>query len=457
MAQGIDEMNKSEPIVSVAGLRGIVGESFTPEIILPYVAAFADLIKTKIVVVGGDSRPSRSWAQPCVEAALRARGVNVISVGLAPTPTVGMLVREFGAGGGICITASHNPIEWNGLKFFHEGGGFLTPSHHEKLHALMEKPASYKGSLPVGTYEKNADAEAIHLSRIVAHLPPKPAKGRRKLRVVIDCCNAAASTLAPLIGMTYGCTPEIIFNNPGRPFPRGAEPLPENIKVLCREVKRCQADFGVAIDPDADRLAIVDENGIPLGEERTLVLCADAYLNMIPNKTPLVANLSSSMALDHLAKKHGIGIFRSKIGEAHVTAMMEKHKSIIGGEGNGGVIIPAIHGGRDAATAFALLILGMQSTRKKISEWNKVVPNFIMVKTKVDLGSLSVADTLKHAREAMKHAVSVDDTDGLKFLFPDAFVHIRPSGTEPILRIFVEAPDKARAKQLIKEIQAIFK
>ncbi|MGF1573472.1 MAG: hypothetical protein ACFCU1_10430 [Sumerlaeia bacterium] len=449
-------MQSNQPIVSVAGLRGIVGQSFTAEIIVPYICAFADLIKTKVVVVGGDSRPSREWAQPCVEAALRSRGVKVISVGLAPTPTIGMLVREFNAGGGICITASHNPIEWNGLKFFHEEGGFLTPKHHEKLHALMEKPAAYKGSLQVGEYEKNADAEKIHLAKLVAHLPPKPAKGRRKLRVVVDCCNAASSTLAPLIGMEYGCTPEVIFNNPGRPFPRGAEPLPENIKVLCREVKRCNADFGVAIDPDADRLAVVDENGVPLGEERTLVLCADAYLNIVGKKSPLVANLSSSMAMDHLAKKHGVELFRSKIGEAHVTAMMEEHHSIVGGEGNGGVIIPAIHPGRDAATAFALLILGMQSTRKKISEWNTLVPQFIMVKTKVELGNLSVSETLKRAKEALKHADYIDETDGLKFLFPDSFLHIRPSGTEPILRIFVEATDKQKAKQLIKEIQAIF-
>jgi phosphomannomutase len=448
---------KSEPIVSVAGLRGIVGESFTPEIILPYVAGFADFLENKTVVVGGDSRPSRSWAQPCVESALRARGVNVISVGLAPTPTIGILVRELKAGGGVCITASHNPIQWNGLKFFHDQGGFLTEQHHKKLHALMEKPAAYKGGLPVGTVERCTTAEQIHLRQITNHLPPKAAKGRRKLKIVIDCCNAAASTLAPLIAAEYGALAEVMFNNPGRPFPRGAEPLPENLKVLSSEVKRCQADFGVAIDPDADRLAIVDETGKPIGEERTLVLCGDAYLALTGQKSPLVVNLSSSMAMDHLAKKHGLPLYRSKIGEAHVTAMMTKHGSILGGEGNGGVIIPAIHPGRDAATALALLILGMQSSRKTLSQWNATIPDFLMVKTKVELGSVSVEETLKQARQVFSKALEVNDLDGLKFVFEDSFVHIRPSNTEPILRIFVEAPDKAKAKLLLKQLPGMFK
>jgi len=444
-----------KPIVSVAGLRGIADETFTPEIILPYIVAFADSLTKKKVVVGGDSRPSREWAQPCVESALRARGVDVISVGLVPTPTIGILVREYNAGGGIAITASHNPIEWNGLKFFNKEGVFLNPKQHEKLQELIKSPSKAKSVTRVGKFEKVSDAFRIHLDKLLTALPPKT-KGKRKLRVVIDCCNSSSSMLAPILAAKYGVTPEIIFNNPGRPFPRGAEPLPENIKMLGREVKRCKADFGVAIDPDADRLAIVDETGRAIGEERTLVLCTDAYFKLKGKTSDLVVNLSTSQAMDDLAERHGVNVYRTPIGEAHVHAEMKKREATIGGEGNGGVIVPEIHPGRDAATALALIILEMQGRRSPLSKWNQSVPDYIMVKTKIEVGRLSFKQTIKRAKNLFKkNAIAFDETDGLKTIYENSFIHIRPSSTEPIIRIFVEAPDKLTAKQLLKETQAI--
>ena len=436
------------PIVSVAGLRGIVGMSFTPEIILPYIAAFADLVKPRRVVVGGDSRPSRAWAQPVVESILRARGVEVISIGLVPTPTLGMAVRRYRAGGGIAITASHNPIEWNGLKFFHEKGEFLTPKHHERLHELMNKPAAPKGTGKLGAWREEIDMAQFHLDQLLKALPE--IKRRRKLRIVIDCCNGAGSILAPMVATALGAQVEAIFDDPGRTFPRGAEPLPKNLGVLSREVKRTGADLGAAIDPDADRIAFVDETGRPIGEERTLILAADSYLSLTGEKTKLVANLSTSMGLDRLAEKYGTTLVRTKIGEAHVLAGIRAARAKIGGEGNGGVILPAIHPGRDAATALALILLGLHARNVSLSKWNEVVPDYELVKGKVELGGLSVAETLKRAKDEFSDAVTVDETDGVKFVWEEAWVHLRPSGTEPILRIFVEARTKADARKLVK-------
>lgn len=445
-----------EPIVSVAGLRGIVGKSFTPEIIVPYIAAFADMLTRKRVVVGGDSRPSREWAQPVVESVLRARGVEVISIGLAPTPTVGMMVRHFKAGGGIAITASHNPSEWNGLKFFHSKGEFLTPQHHHRLVELMKHPKTSKKAARVGKYTASNEAIEAHLETLLALLGPLLPARKRKLRIVLDCCNGAGSILAPLVATAFKSTAEIIFNNPGRTFPRGAEPLPENLKALTREVKLVGADFGAALDPDADRLALVDETGRPIGEERTLLLAADAYLAATGEKTPLAVNLSTSQAIDVLAQKYGTTVTRTKIGEAHVLAGMKRVGATIGGEGNGGVILPAVHPGRDAATALALILIGLHVRRTKtLSAWNAEFPDFVMVKTKVALGSIPLRRTIQRAKSIFRDAVKVDETDGVKFVFADSFLHLRPSGTEPIIRIFVEAPDKLTAAQLLKQLNAV--
>jgi phosphomannomutase len=444
-----------QPIVSVAGLRGIVGKTFTPEIIVPYVAAFADMLARKRVVVGGDSRPSREWAQPVVESVLRARGVEVISIGLAPTPTVGMMVRHFKAGGGIAITASHNPIEWNGLKFFHSKGEFLTPQHHHQLVELMKHPKTPKKAAAVGKHQTVSEADDIHLATLLGVLGPLMPAKKRKLRVVLDCCNGAGSKLAPLVATAFKSTAEIIFSNPGRTFPRGAEPLPENLKALSREVKLVGADFGAALDPDADRLALVDEKGRPIGEERTLLLGADAYLSATGEKTPLAVNLSTSQAIDHLARKYGTTVTRTRIGEAHVLAGMKRVGATIGGEGNGGVILPAVHPGRDAATALALILLGLHARRNRtLSAWNAEFPDFFMVKGKVALGSIPLKKTIQRAKSIFREA-EVDETDGVKFIFKDSFLHLRPSGTEPIIRMFVEAPDKLTATHLLKHLNAV--
>lgn len=446
-----------QPIVSVAGLRGIVGQSFTAEIITPYVAAFADMVAKKRVVVGGDSRASREWAQPVVESVLRARGVDVISIGLAPTPTVGMMVREFAAGGGIAITASHNPGEWNGLKFFQPNGQFLSPRQNEHLAKLIKQPPAPKKALRVGRHEVVSDAVQRHLAKLQKVLGKYAGAGGRRVRIVLDCCNGAGSILAPMVAVEFGAKPEVIFDNPGRPFPRVPEPLPENLRMLCRSVKSTGADFGAALDPDADRLALVDNTGRAIGEERTLLLAADAYLSLTGKKSAIGVNLSTSQAIDALAARYKSKVIRTKIGEAHVLAGMEKARAMIGGEGNGGVILPAVHPGRDAATALALILLGLKHRKGTLADWNAKFPDYIMYKTKVHIGSVPLKKTLARARQMFKEALAVDESDGIKFQFEDSFLHMRPSGTEPILRIFVEAPDKATVKQLLARAQAVLK
>ena len=447
----------SQPIVSISGLRGIVGESFTAEIIVPYVASFAQLIGGRRVVVGGDSRPSRQWAQPVVEAVLRARGLDVISIGLAPTPTVGMAVREHKAAGGIAITASHNPSEWNGLKFFNKRGEFLGEKEGAALKDGLSKPATLRGKLRIGSLVADHDMIQRHIEHILELIAPHRPKKPRRLRVVLDLCNGAGSEIGPRLASALGLTPEVIFANPGRTFPHAPEPLPKNITALAREVRRCKADFGAAFDPDADRLALVDEHGVPLGEERTLLLAADAYLRATGDKSPIVANLSSSMALDHLAAAHGVALHRTRIGEAHVLAGMRKHGAAIGGEGNGGVILPAVHPGRDCATALALITLGLQARSRPLSRWNASYPDFAMIKTSAPTGSVSMKRFVRRARGVFGDAAACDETDGIKFIWADRWLHLRPSNTEPILRVFAEAADATGASELLARTQALLK
>lgn len=444
----------SEPIVSVSGLRGIVGDSFTPDVLVAYVAAYADLLKKKKVVVGGDSRPSRSWAQPVVESVLRARGVEVISIGLAPTPTIGMMTRLLKAGGAIAITASHNPIEWNGLKFFQASGEFLTAEMAEELKRRVARPTgvSVKG---VGARTPFDEAFTLHLNQLTKALPPL--KSPRAVKVVLDCCNATASLLGPRVVATYGGQQHSIFVNPLAKFPRGAEPLPQNLKALRREVKIAGADFGAAFDPDADRLALVDEQGRAIGEERTLVLALDAYFELTGKKTNVAVNLSTSMAVDALAAKRGFRVFRSKIGEAHVLAAIRANRCAIGGEGNGGVIWPAVHPGRDAATAVALVLQGLQRRGGTLSEWNATIPDYQMVKGKIEAPRAELPKLLKAVRREFADAHSVDELDGMKFLFADSWIQLRASNTEPIVRVFAEGRERGEALRLVGRVEKLLK
>ncbi len=432
-------------VVSVAGVRGIVGESLTPEVVARYVTAYAGTLKGGDVLVAGDSRASRAWIAPIVAGALSAAGLRPFLADLLPTPTVGLVVRTFGMAGGIAITASHNPVEYNGLKFFTSAGIFQGPAEHERMKSLLGAGFRARDSYEsVWTLDPGKLLEA-HMEAMAEVL--EPFEGRT--RVVIDCCNGAGAVLAPLAARSYGAAPTTIHERTTVPFERGAEPLPENLKALCREVVARKAAVGFALDPDGDRLALVDETGRAIGEERTLVLAADAWLRL-KGRTPLVANLSSSRALEDVASAHRTVVHRSKVGEAHVVAMMKAKRAAVGGEGNGGIIVPAIHPGRDAATGIALILTGLRrSGFTNLSEWNASIPDYAIVKGSTKIMGIETARIFSAIQRACRGA-QFDLRDGLKATWPDRWLHVRASGTEPILRMFAEAPSRRLARDLIR-------
>jgi phosphomannomutase len=444
-------------IVSISGIRGIAGQSFTPTSIVPYIDAFARMIKGKRVVVGYDARPSHKWVLPVVEGVLRSHGIDVLIVGLAATPTIGLLTRKLKMAGGIAITASHNPIEYNGLKFFHAGGEFITAEMLAQLKDLLANPEKDR---PVGTvigkravYQEASDR---HLEAILEVLPPpERQRASRRPTVIIDCCNSAGVELAPDVADAYGALFQLIFADTSKnDFPRGAEPIEKNLSVLRKAVVKEGADIGFAIDPDADRLAVIDEKGNAIGEERTLLLAADAFFLITKKKSPIVVNLSTSLAIEEMAKRHGVKVYRTAIGEANVLAGIREHRALVGGEGNGGVILPKVQPGRDAATAIALILSGLQQRGGTISEWNESFPSFAMRKESVPLANLPVASALARVKKAFAKE-NVDTTDGVKITWADRWLHIRPSNTEPIVRLFSEAPTDEAAAELIEKGRAL--
>ncbi len=440
----------SKLMISVAGIRGIVGETLLAEEFLRYTLAYAATRKAGRVVVGGDTRISRHMLRHLVFGALESSGLEVIDLGVCPTPTVGLMVREMEAAGGIAITASHNPSQWNALKFFTANGTFLTPPEFKRVMAAFEqnkfKRAPYD---KLGRVLQHPDPIGPHLKRIEDVIDMRAIR-KRRLKVVIDCCNGAANAIMPRLAKMMQVEPEFIYTDTSIPFERAAEPLPENIGSLCRAVQALGSDVGFAIDPDADRLALVDETGRAIGEERTLTIAANHYLARA--KTPLVANLSTTRALDDVAARHGVKIHRTPIGEAHVVDKMMKVKSAIGGEGNGGVIFPAVHPGRDAATGVALICEALAQSKKSLSQLNADIPDYIIVKSKIPLGNHAVDKMLPRIEKAMPKPVERSTADGLKLIYGNGWVHIRPSGTEPIIRIFAEAPSEAIAQEWIEQL-----
>lgn len=442
-------------LVSISGIRGIAGVSLDPMTVTRYTAAFARLVGEKRVVLGHDARPSARWILPLVEGVLRAHGLDVVFVGMMPTPTVGLLTRKLKAAGGIAVTASHNPIEYNGLKFFHSAGEFITHEMLAKLKSLVDAPAPAEAPA-VGKKAILPNPAEIHLQTLLAALPP-PARtrGTRKPRVIIDCCNSCGAEIAPQVADAYGAQVQLMNSDTSKyRFPRGPEPTPANISALRAAVIREGADLGFAIDPDADRLALVDEKGVAIGEERTLLLAADAYLSRAKRKTPLVVNLSTSMVIDELARRHKVALYRTAIGEANVMAGMRAHKARLGGEGNGGVILPAVQPGRDAATAIALVLIGLQERGISLGEWNDQFPQFAMVKESFPLTRVTAAQALAQVRKAFR-GKKMDETDGLKVVMADRWLHVRPSNTEPIVRLFAEAPTEADAAELVGSVTAL--
>ncbi len=439
-------------MVSVSGIRGRVGAALTPEVMATYAAAFGAWASTtgvRTVVVGRDSRVSGPMFTRVVHAALQSVGCTVIDVGMAPTPTIQLAVEHHHAAGGLAITASHNPIEWNALKFIGPSGLFLSAAQGEDMRALLER------GIPRATWDKLgaiiADADAVdrHIAQVLA-LPYLDVEAirARQFRVALDCCHGAGGVIMPQLLSELGCEVFAINDQTDGRFHRPPEPVAENLGELEALVRATQADVGFATDPDVDRLALVGEHGHALGEDYTLALAAMTVLKHRPG--PVVTNLSTSKVVEDVARDAGVPFHFAKVGEVNVALSMRDVGATIGGEGNGGVILPDMHLGRDAPVGAALVLQLLTEEARPLSEIVAGRKRYVIVKDKLDRPAASL-DTVYAALRAEFPEATADMQDGLRLDWPDRWVHLRPSGTEPIVRVIAEGPSAADARALIAQ------
>ena len=438
-------------MVSVSGVRGLVGIDLTPEVVARWAAAFGTWARNgrAPIVVGRDARTSGPMFVRSAIAGLMSVGCDVIDVGLVPTPTVQLAVEHHHAAGGIVLTASHNPIEWNALKFVGPDGIFLDGIAGTRVRELAAGNSLQRANYnAIGGVEADSDAISRHLAAVLAlRGVDVRAIRRRRFRVALDTVRGAGGTVMPELLERLGCRVAAINLETDGLFPRPPEPVPENLKALGALVRRKKADIGIAVDPDVDRLAIVDEKGRAIGEDYTLAFAVRAVRPS--GRRPVVSNLSTSLVVEDAARDCGAQLVRAPVGEAHVARKIIELKAVIGGEGNGGVIYPALHVGRDAPVAAALVLSLLAREKATVSTIVERSPRYTIVKAKVERGARleSVYDGL---RKRFSDA-QVDTQDGLRLSWPDRWLHVRPSGTEPIIRLIAEARSRADAERLIEE------
>jgi len=434
-------------MVSASGVRGIVGQTLTPDVVLRVAGAHASFLEPGPIVVGRDTRPSGEWVSRLTQAALLASGHDVIDVGIAPTPTILYAIRHHRAAGGIAITASHNPAPWNALKLFGPGGTFLAPAQSEEVaRRARQGRAAWVPNAQVGAFRQDPDAIRRHREAILSVQDlDRDRIRKRRFRVVVDATNGAGSEATPALLEALGCEVDRIFCEPDGRFPRVPEPLAENLGALRERVRSTGAAIGFANDPDADRLAIVDERGEAIGEERTLQIAIDWALAQKPG--PVAVNSSTSMAVDVIARRYGVTVQRTKVGEAHVAQKLIELQGRIGGEGNGGVIYPALHATRDGLLAAAIALDWLSRDPRALSARVLELPQFAVVKRKLDL-RLTDPDSLGEALRRAFPDAERNVLDGEKYLWEDRWVQVRASGTEPIVRILAEAKNETAAAQL---------
>ena len=441
-------------MMSVSGIRGLLGEGMNPEIASRFTAAFARGLDGGIVVVGRDSRPSGPLIADAVDATLRFAGFAVVDLGVVSTPTVEIMVRELGAAGGIVITASHNGPEWNALKFLGPSGEFLGASEMERVIELARsgEPLHHAPG-ELGALRRDDTGDAVHIKKILElELIDREAIASAGFTAAVDCVNGAGSMIVPALLRTLGVEVVELYTDPDRPFPHNPEPRPEHLGDLAAAVARSGADIGFACDPDADRLVLVDETGAVQSEELTLAVAADFIL--AHQKGPIVANMSTSRLLDWLGEKHGVPVHRTRVGEANVIAGMKEVGAVIGGEGNGGVIYPELHYGRDAMTGIALVLQSLAESGMKLRDTISQMPHYHIVKEKVSFrGDLSeVGRALAGEFEGR-----IDETDGVRIDMEPGWIHVRSSNTEPVVRIIAEASTPEEARSLADRAGSILK
>ncbi len=439
-------------MTSVSGVRGVVGDTLTPETVIKYVQAFAEPRAGHTVVVGGDPRVSQNFLRPLVKAVLLATGCNVVDIGVTPTPTVQIATEHLKAAGGIAITASHNPIQWNGLKFIGADGLFLPEKEVQELYRRAEHPErAYASWKELGREESYPSAIEDHLQKIyeLSYIDAELIRSKR-FKVVLDCVNGAGGLIVPQMLEYFGC--EIIGLNlePTGMFAHTPEPVPQNLGELMEAVKAHKADIGFAVDPDADRCAIIGNDGNPLGEEYTLALAVKFILSK--KLGPVVTNLSTSRAIDDIVQYYNCLLYKTKVGEINVADKMREVQAVIGGEGNGGVILPEVHLGRDAPVAVALTLQHLAEWGKSVAELKQTLPQYYIVKDKAPLGEVNPEQVMEHFAQKFSQE-RLDFTDGLRIDRPDSWIHLRKSNTEPIMRIIVEARTPDIAWRIVQEVK----
>ncbi|GMV66928.1 MAG: phosphomannomutase [Candidatus Hinthialibacteria bacterium] len=437
--------------ISISGIRGVVGKSFTPDALLSWTAAWEKTLPKGGIILARDARPHGEGLMQLLAGILHYAGRKVWVAGLIPTPTVGVLIRSHQAAGGVMLTASHNPLEWNALKFFNSQGLILSPGEYSILEPAWNQPPGLNEAAytPGGSLEILDDPLRDHIDLLFRQVDPAGIRSR-KFKVAVDGCRSVGGRALPRVLREAGVEVIELDTEPDGRFTRGLEPLPENLGQLGKVVQENQADLGMAVDPDADRLALVSEKGIPVGEEYTLVLAADAILGR--GGRGLAANLSSTLVLDAVAAKHKTEMHRSKVGESHVVDLLNQTGSAIGGEGNGGVIFPKVQPGRDSLSGAILVLDLLAREGKTLSEMIATYPPAIMVKTKFASRD-GLWEDLQASAEKWWPEAKVDRLDGLKWIWKDRWIHLRPSNTEPILRIIAEAPDLTEAQTLVQEMK----
>ncbi len=450
-------------IKSISGIRGTIGgepnNNLTPIDVVRFAAAYGSYILSDpnvseaTIVIGRDARISGAMVQALVSNTLIGLGIDVIDLGMATTPTVEMMVPKENAQGGIILTASHNPKQWNALKLLDSKGEFLNAVAGAKILEIAKNEAFDFASVDdLGSIKEDQTSLEIHINAVLNHpLVEIDLIRSSGIKVVVDGVNSIGGIAIPALLKKLNIEVVELYCEPNGHFPHNPEPLKEHLGALSEKVKETKADFGIVVDPDVDRLAFMDENGEMFGEEYTLVACADYVLSKTPGNT--VSNMSSTRALKDITEKHGGTYYSSAVGEVNVVTKMKEVNAIIGGEGNGGIIDPQLHYGRDSLIGTALFLSLLSEIKIPVSELKKTYPEYFMSKGKIELEPTMDVDFLLDAIEKVYQKENPNTIDGVKIDFSNSWVHLRKSNTEPIIRVYTEAPSQKEADDLMNRFK----
>jgi len=437
-------------MVSISGIRGIIGDGLDPQTIVKYASAYADFCGKGKIVVGRDARITGSMVMDLLTGVLLAKGNDVIDIGICPTPTVLLNIKSLNAAGGIAISASHNPNEWNALKLMNKEGEFMTPEENKRMLDLLATcEKSYMPWNAIGKYKEYSEGLKNHIDKVLSFkYLDLPSLKKRKFKVLLDCVNGAGVYVMPWLLKELGC--EVIELNCEKTgiFPRMPEPLPENLKDTMKAVKEHSADIGIVVDPDVDRLVLITDEGEAFSEENTITQAVKYILSK--ENGNCAVNLSTTRAVDDVAAEYGSLTYRSPVGEANVVKKMKEVNAVIGGEGSGGVIYPELLFGRDALTGTVIMLQHLLEYGGTMGNLKRSLPQYYIAKKKIETGAQNPDEIIERIINRYS-GEKINTEDGLRIDFADHWVHFRKSNTEPIIRCIVEAESEKDAGRLIKK------